>query len=252
MSPSSADMERVLAAATQTVEEELTDVALPVQGELPAAIDGCYFRNGPGRFERGGQRYRHPFDGDGHITKLDLRDGAGALQQPLRAHPRIPGRGAHRTHALPRLRHQSAGRAAREPVPAQLQERRQHQRALARRAAARALGGRRALSLDPTTLATLGTEDFGGGLASPFSGLSRWLAPLLPFSAHPTLDAASGELHNFGLVSGRPNLLMLYRIGADGRMDSPSSTRWSASASCTTSPSPGAGAASCCPMRTST
>lgn len=69
------DMLRGLAEATTTVAEELTDVPLAVHGELPATIDGVYFRNGPGRFERGGQRYQHPFDGDGHVTRLDLAGG---------------------------------------------------------------------------------------------------------------------------------------------------------------------------------
>lgn len=65
-------MLRVLAEAARTVREELTDVPLPVEGELPAQLSGVLFRNGPGRFERGGARYAHPFDGDGHIVRLDI------------------------------------------------------------------------------------------------------------------------------------------------------------------------------------
>ncbi len=221
MDLTSTDMEQVLAAATRTVREEHGDVPLPVQGELPAAIDGCYFRNGPGRFERGGQRYRHPFDGDGHITKLDLRAGqvrysnrfvrtCEYLEEERSGRMRYRAFGTNLPGGLPanlfRLNFKNAANTS------------------VRWHAGRLLAlweGGPPHRLDPATLANLGTEEFGGGLASPFSGLGRWLAPLLPFSAHPTLDAASGELHNFGLVSGRPNLLMLYRIGADGRMEAP-------------------------------
>ena len=38
-----------------------------VEGRLPAALRGRYFRNGPGRMQRDGQRYRHRFDGDGVV-----------------------------------------------------------------------------------------------------------------------------------------------------------------------------------------
>jgi all-trans-8'-apo-beta-carotenal 15,15'-oxygenase len=213
-------MERVLAAATQTVGEELTDVALPVHGDLPAAIDGCYFRNGPGRFERGGQRYRHPFDGDGHITKLDMRGGQVRYSNRF-----VRTREYLEEERAGRMRYRAFGTNLPGGLFAnlfrlQLQERRQHQRALARRAAAGALGGRPALSAGPDHARHAGHRGLRRRPEEPVLGPVRWLAPLLPFSAHPHLDAGSGVLYNFGLVSGSPNRLMLYRVGADGRMDS--------------------------------
>ena len=36
-----------------------------VEGRMPAELQGTFFRNGPGRFELGGERYQHLFDGDG-------------------------------------------------------------------------------------------------------------------------------------------------------------------------------------------
>ena len=58
-------------SAFRNVDEELTDVPLkPVRGEVPAALRGSLYRNGPGRLERDGQRVHHPFDGDGMITAL--------------------------------------------------------------------------------------------------------------------------------------------------------------------------------------
>ena len=217
------DMLRVVAEATTTVTDEFTATPLELEGELPAAIDGLYFRNGPGRFEHGGRRYRHPFDGDGHVTRLDLRDGtARYTNRFVRTREYLAeeraGRMLYRSFGtnLPgglfgNLLRLSFKNAANTSV-------RWH----AGRLLALWEGGA-PHRLDPVTLATLGKEDFGGGLASPFSGIGRWLAPLLPFSAHPYIDGATGELANIGHVSGKPNLLMLYRVGADGRMDAP---RW--------------------------
>jgi all-trans-8'-apo-beta-carotenal 15,15'-oxygenase len=215
------DMLRGLAEATTTVAEELTDVPLAVHGELPATIDGVYFRNGPGRFERGGQRYQHPFDGDGHVTRLDLAGGQVRYTNRFvrtaeyLAEERA-GRMLYRSFGtnLPgglfanlfRLNFKNAANTS------------------VRWHAGRLLAlweGGAPYRLDPATLATLSKEDFDGALRRPRARPSRRPAPLLPFTAHPYLDAESGELLSFGLVSGAPNRLMLYRIGADGVMDPP-------------------------------
>ena len=51
------------ASAFVNVEEELTDVVIsPVSGTVPAALNGTFYRNGPGRMERDGHRVHHPFD----------------------------------------------------------------------------------------------------------------------------------------------------------------------------------------------
>ncbi|HEY4594936.1 MAG TPA: carotenoid oxygenase family protein, partial [Thermoanaerobaculia bacterium] len=41
-----------------------------VEGEIPAFLRGTYYLNGPARFERGGQAYRHWLDGDGMVCAL--------------------------------------------------------------------------------------------------------------------------------------------------------------------------------------
>ena len=38
-----------------------------IVGKLPPSLRGNFFRNGPGLFERGDQRYHHWFDGDGMV-----------------------------------------------------------------------------------------------------------------------------------------------------------------------------------------
>ena len=60
-------------SAFRNVDEELTNVPLKlVRGEVPDALRGSLYRNGPGRLERDGQRVHHPFDGDGMITALPV------------------------------------------------------------------------------------------------------------------------------------------------------------------------------------
>jgi all-trans-8'-apo-beta-carotenal 15,15'-oxygenase len=46
-----------------------------VEGEIPAELQGTFFRNGPGRFELGGERYHHWFDGDGFAQAWRIGNG---------------------------------------------------------------------------------------------------------------------------------------------------------------------------------
>ena len=46
-----------------------------VEGEIPAALHGTLFRNGPGLLEVNGQRIHHPFDGDGMISAIAFNNG---------------------------------------------------------------------------------------------------------------------------------------------------------------------------------
>jgi all-trans-8'-apo-beta-carotenal 15,15'-oxygenase len=67
------------ASAFRNVTVELDDVPLTAaRGEVPAALMGTLYRNGPGRLERGGHWVHHPFDGDGMIAAL--RFDAGRVQ----------------------------------------------------------------------------------------------------------------------------------------------------------------------------
>ncbi|MBI2390418.1 MAG: carotenoid oxygenase family protein [Deltaproteobacteria bacterium] len=48
---------------------------LRVEGSLPHELEGTLYRNGPGRFGVGGERYRHWFDGDGAVTAVRVGHG---------------------------------------------------------------------------------------------------------------------------------------------------------------------------------
>lgn len=47
-----------------------------LKGRWPKELSGRLYRNGPGNFERGGQRYLHWFDGDGLVQCWDFRDAS--------------------------------------------------------------------------------------------------------------------------------------------------------------------------------
>jgi all-trans-8'-apo-beta-carotenal 15,15'-oxygenase len=46
-----------------------------IEGELPKSLQGTLFRNGPGLLDVNGDRYGHPFDGDGMICGITFTEG---------------------------------------------------------------------------------------------------------------------------------------------------------------------------------
>ncbi len=46
-----------------------------IEGEIPQALQGTLFRNGPGLFEINGQKNHHPFDGDGMVCAIAFDQG---------------------------------------------------------------------------------------------------------------------------------------------------------------------------------
>jgi carotenoid cleavage dioxygenase-like enzyme len=65
-----------LAVGFRSLTEEVSDRALPVSGSIPGWLDGSLVRNGPGRFEVGGDRVEHWFDGLAMLQRFAF-DGAG-------------------------------------------------------------------------------------------------------------------------------------------------------------------------------
>ena len=59
----------------QTLEEEVSNRALPVDGSVPAWLSGALIRNGPGRFEFGDRRATHWFDGLALLRRYGFEDG---------------------------------------------------------------------------------------------------------------------------------------------------------------------------------
>ncbi len=48
---------------------------LTIEGKLPQDIQGCFYRNGPAKHERGNMRYLHLFEGDGMVHRFHFNKG---------------------------------------------------------------------------------------------------------------------------------------------------------------------------------
>lgn len=187
------------------VPEERSYTVREVRGRLPEWLAGTCYWNGPGRFERGAQRYRHWLDGDGMVTALRFA-GGGRVHLTNRfvrgtkwSAEETAGRALFRTFgttfAGDRL---VRGMALESPINV----------SVVPYGGSLFACGEQGLpwELDPVSLETRGAFTFGGALN-----------PVSPFAAHAKVDAASGELHNFGLsyALDRP-ALHLYRFDPAG------------------------------------
>jgi carotenoid cleavage dioxygenase-like enzyme len=62
----------------RSLDQEVTDREIPVEGDLPPWLDGVLVRNGPAKFEVGADRVGHWFDGLGMLHRFEF--GAGAVR----------------------------------------------------------------------------------------------------------------------------------------------------------------------------
>lgn len=184
--------------------EVLPERALRWQGRLPRGFRGTLYRNGPARFERGGQRYHHWFDGDGLVQAWRIGDGTVS----------------HRARMVGTSKFKAEQRAGRFLRPAagtwvegaetpgntdDINPANTSVMMLRDRLYALWEGGS-AWELDPTDLTSRGPR------------LWREDLQAVPFSAHP-LRERDGSLWNFGLAAwaATPTLLV-WRIGSDGQL----------------------------------
>jgi all-trans-8'-apo-beta-carotenal 15,15'-oxygenase len=168
-----------------------------IDGQVPAALRGTFFRNGMGRNELGGEWFAHWFDGDGMIQAVRF-DAQGIhyrnryvatenYQDESRA-----GRILHR--GFGKMRPGGAlANAFREPANVS------NTSVIVNDGKLLSLWeGGPPYELDPASLETRGVVDFGG--------------PLKAFSAHPRRDPDTAELFNFGIDYGRRTTLTPYRL----------------------------------------
>lgn len=188
-----------LAVYADTIGSQAGEAAL--SGHIPGDLAGSFYRNGPGRFELGGERYHHWFDGDGFAQRWTIGGGKVRHQGRFVETRRFldesqagqflyPSFG---THVLRRgFRDNDTMNAANTnllPFDGRLYA---------------LWEGGSATELDPDTLATI--------------GLKTWREDLraMPFSAHPKLDPQGG-MWNFGALPGSDRIAV-YQIGADGQV----------------------------------
>ncbi len=185
-----------------TTEFDLIDLPC-LSGTIPADLQGSYYRNGPGRLERGGRRVGHWFDGDGAILAVHLAGG-----QARATYRYVRSAGFCDEEAAGQLLHAGYGMVP----PGQFWDRYRYSLKNAANTSVLALPdkllalweGGLPHALDRETLATFGEDDLGGITA--------------PVSAHPKVDPASGDIYNFGIELGPISWLHLYRCDRDGRL----------------------------------
>ncbi|MEN9218680.1 MAG: carotenoid oxygenase family protein [Gloeomargarita sp. DG_2_bins_126] len=178
-----------------------------VTGQIPTDLTGTLFRNGPGRLDRGGQRYHHPFDGDGMISQVSFQNGRAFYRNRYVQTPELQAeqqadqilyRGVFGTlkpggwlHNIFDLRLKNIANTNVIYWGGKL---------LALWEAAQPY------RLDPRTLETLGLDDLGGIVPAGQA-----------FSAHPRFDP-QGILVNFGLKAGPNSQINLYEFNADWQL----------------------------------
>jgi carotenoid cleavage dioxygenase-like enzyme len=159
---------------------------LPVTGELPPGLNGSLLRNGPNpQFQPIDPTHHHWFLGDGMIHAFTLRDGRAAWRNRwIRTDKWIAEHAAG--HSLP---------PATEPSPKPGEPR---DTGLANTNilwhGGRLLAleeGHLPFELDRDSLAARGEQSFGGALHAPFT-------------AHPKIDPATGEMVFFGCDADGP------------------------------------------------
>jgi all-trans-8'-apo-beta-carotenal 15,15'-oxygenase len=65
------DWQRGYESQTQEIATWIDNIT----GEIPAALHGTLFRNGPGLMDINGEQFHHPFDGDGMICAWTIQNG---------------------------------------------------------------------------------------------------------------------------------------------------------------------------------
>ncbi len=174
-----------------------------IEGKLPSFLHGSWFMNGPARFERGGLKYRHWLDGNGLLRSLRFgADGITYTWRWVRSRKyqteEESGRAIYRSFgtSFEGDRLNTHGLGLESPVNVSVLP-----------FAGRLLAfGEQGLpyAINPHTLDTLGEHNF-----------QRAVNEVSPFSAHPSLDHATGELFNFGIsFSAKRPCLNFYRFNA--------------------------------------
>ncbi|WP_326538804.1 carotenoid oxygenase family protein [Pseudorhodoferax sp.] len=176
-------------------------MALEMQGRIPPALFGSFYRNGAARHALGGERYHHWFDGDGMLQQYQLGP-QGVVHQ---------GRFV-RTEKF--LADSAAGRPVRAAFGTNPPQ-------------AEPIRSADALNVANTSVVSHGGELLAlweGGSATRIDartletrGLKTWTPDYtgMPFSAHPRIGR-DGSLWNFG-VSSVQGLLSIYHVSPDGR-----------------------------------
>jgi all-trans-8'-apo-beta-carotenal 15,15'-oxygenase len=188
-----------LAVYANTVGEQTGDAL--VKGRIPADLEGVFFRNGPGRFELGGERYHHWFDGDGFAQRWQVSQGKVSHRGRFVATRKFIDESEAGQFLYPAF----GTYVSRRDIKSNDMVNAANTNLLPFNGHVYALWeGGSATEVDPVTLETIGIKTWADDLKS------------MPFSAHPKIDP-DGGMWNFGTMPGGSKLV-IYRIGANGQM----------------------------------
>ena len=161
---------------------ELDAPDLVIRGRLPDELNGTFYRNGPDpQFPPHPDDAYHPFDGDGMIYAFTLGNGRASLRNrwvrtPKFVAERAAGRRLYGVFGNPRFNDPAADPNGYDTANTHIWPHAGRLFAL--------MEGRPPTEIDPDSLETIGYEHFDGKTAGPFT-------------AHPKLDPATGELFAF-------------------------------------------------------
>ncbi|MEL6938173.1 MAG: carotenoid oxygenase family protein [Cyanobacteria bacterium J06598_1] len=184
-----------------------------VDGEIPTALAGTIFRNGPGLTDVNGYRLKHPFDGDGMINSIAFKDGKAFYRNKF---VKTAGYVAEQKSGKPEYRGvfgtQKPGGWMANAFDIKLKN-------IANTHVVYWGGKLLALweaaephRLDPNTLETQGLEYLDGLLSEGDA-----------FAAHPKFDPdceGTPRMVNFGVKTGLSSTISLYEFTPDGQLAS--------------------------------
>jgi all-trans-8'-apo-beta-carotenal 15,15'-oxygenase len=179
-----------------------------IEGELPKSLQGTLFRNGPGLLDVNGDRYGHPFDGDGMICGITFTEGKVHFANSFVKTPeflaeqqagKILYRGVFGTQKSGGLLQNIFNLKLKNIANTNVIYHGQKLLAL--------WEASRPYKLNPQTLETIGVENFDGNLAAGEV-----------FTAHPKFDPATGDMYAFGVDAGVKSTINLYRVDPTGTL----------------------------------
>jgi carotenoid cleavage dioxygenase-like enzyme len=187
--------------------KEFSPTALPIlSGKIPNQLRGTLYRNGPGRLQRGDRQVGHWFDGDGAILAVHFTEkGASGLYRYVQTIGYQKEEKAD-TFLYSNYGMTAAGGFWNNWLRGVKNAANTSVLALPDRLLALWEAGLPYV-LDLETLETWGTDNL-----SILEGNQ-------PFSAHPKIDSATGEIFNFGVSAGLNSQLNLYRCNSQGKIE---------------------------------
>ena len=197
----SAAWARAYTSADGEHEYEISEIS----GQIPSDLRGTIFRNGPGNFERNGERFAHVLDGDGLLLRFSI-DGASGRARFKSRFVETPQYEAEK--AADAVLHRNT--FGTQPPGLLRNVLRMGVKNVANTNVQRWGGKTLALweaaapcSIDPETLAYQGVETFGGllsegtlmsGVSTGSSAVDGALGVGRAFTAHPRVDRSAGAV----------------------------------------------------------